>query len=77
AALCDGAAAPIGAARTFAQRCRHFVELLDWRLTRPRTENQVIASIEARHRQRERNALNAQNRIREKIGRRKKRKSKF
>jgi len=49
------------------------VELLDWRLARPRTENQVIASIEARHRQRERNALNAQNRIREKIGRRKKR----
>ncbi|MEZ5323511.1 MAG: hypothetical protein R3F19_00375 [Verrucomicrobiales bacterium] len=52
------------------------VELLDWRLARPRTENQVIASIEARHRQRERNALNTQNRIREKIGRRKKRKPK-
>jgi len=49
------------------------VELLDWRLARPRTESELVASIEARHRQRERNALAAQNRAREKIGRRKKR----
>jgi SRSO17 transposase len=50
------------------------VELLDWRLARPRTEIQVVASIQTRHRQRERNAFNAQNRMREKIGRCKKRK---
>ena len=52
------------------------VELLDWRLARPRSEAQLIASIEARHLQRERNAVNAQNRIRKKISRRKKRKPK-
>ena len=43
------------------------VELLDWHLARKPTLDQSIAAVEARHRQRQRNALNAQNRAREKF----------
>ena len=44
------------------------VDLLDWHLVRPRTEAETIAVIKARHSQRERNALAAQNRSRERSG---------
>lgn len=41
------------------------VEILDWHLAKKRTHAETVAAIEARHRQRERNALSAQNRARE------------
>lgn len=44
------------------------VELLDWHLTSYRSKKDVIEAIENRHRQRELNALNAQNRARRRIG---------
>jgi SRSO17 transposase len=44
------------------------VEILDWYLTKPRTEREILETVRRRHRQRERNALNAQNRRRARIG---------
>ena len=44
------------------------VELLDWHLARKPTQAETVAAIEARHRQRERNALSAQLRTRELAG---------
>lgn len=44
------------------------IQLLDWHLCRMRTEAEVIARIQRRHRQRERNATNAQNRSRKRTG---------
>ena len=43
------------------------VELLDWHLAKKPTHAQSVAAIEARHRQRERNALAAQNRARDRL----------
>lgn len=47
---------------------RDIVELLEWHLVGPRSQEEVVNAIERRHRKRERNALSAQNRRREAAG---------
>jgi SRSO17 transposase len=44
------------------------VTLLDWSIAKPRTQEEAIAEVKKRHAQRQRNALNAQNRKRKKLG---------
>jgi len=47
---------------------RDVVELLDYCLTKPRTADEVLARVMARHKQRRRNAASAQKRRREALG---------
>lgn len=47
---------------------RDIIELMEWHLVGPRTQEEVVNAIESRHRKRERNALSAQNRRREAAG---------
>jgi hypothetical protein len=47
---------------------RDIVELLDWYVRGPRTEDQVLQAFENRQRRRERKALIAQKRKRKKLG---------